>query len=193
MHLDTLDIPEAEARAKLAEYEGMLASERTAEDAAIAAGYRAAARGLPIINLPQAVEAGGFFDNGLPKIAIVRATEKECFARWSGESIVYSDGASRNLGALVGKYTVRVPIAHRPARTWSSGHGQTIVPLIPPGVRPRLRRLGGFHVLWEVEEWTRVPPRDPALLRHIRGHLWSVVACWDLSELERHVLAQRLP
>jgi hypothetical protein len=42
-----------------------------------------------------------------------------------------------------------------------------------------------------VEEWTRVPPRDPALLRHIRGDLWVVLAVWDLTDLERLVLSQR--
>jgi len=29
-------------------------------------------------------------------------------------------------------------------------------------------------------------------LRHIRGDLWSVVAVWDLTELERLVLSQRI-
>jgi len=33
------------------------------------------------------------------------------------------------------------------------------------------------------------PPRDPALIRHIRGDLWAVLAVWDLTELERAVLA----
>ena len=43
--------------------------------------------------------------------------------------------------------------------------------------------MRGFHVLWEVESWTPEPPRDPALLRHLRGDLWSVLAVWDLTEL----------
>ncbi|MGH3300400.1 MAG: hypothetical protein ACRDOK_01755 [Streptosporangiaceae bacterium] len=37
----------------------------------------------------------------------------------------------------------------------------------------------------------QVPPRDPALLRWIRGDLWAVVAQWDLTELERAVLSSR--
>lgn len=195
MELSTLDITPEEASAKLAEYERMLAEERTAEDVAIAQGYRAAARGLPIIRLSQAVEAGGYFDNGLPKIAIARANELECFAHWDGPEIVFSDGEARNLGALVGRNTVRVKVSNAPewnARRHSSwSRGRTTVPLIPPGVRPRLRRLRGFHILWEVEGWDRTPPKDPALLRHVRGDLWSVVAVWDLTELERYVLSQR--
>ena len=88
-----------------------------------------------------------------------------------------------NRGALIGKHTVRVdrvpgrpPQANRSADTW-----RTIVPLIPPRHRPSQRRVRGFHILWEVEAWTPTPSKDPALVRHIRGDLWSVVATWDLS------------
>jgi hypothetical protein len=41
------------------------------------------------------------------------------------------------------------------------------------------------------QSWTWIAPEDPALIKHIRGDLWSVMAVWDLSELERLVLAQR--
>ena len=34
-------------------------------------------------------------------------------------------------------------------------------------------------------------PRDPALLRHVRGDLWAVLSVWDLTDLERMVLSQR--
>jgi hypothetical protein len=191
MHLTPLVIPEDEAAEKLAEYEAQLRIERSAEDEAIAMGYRAAARGLPIIRLSETVAAGGYFDGGLPRIAVIRATEKDCYVRWDGQSIVYNDGVSRNQGALVGRYTVRVPIAEPPAGRWWGG-GQTIVPLIPPRYRPRWPRLKSCHLLWEVESWTPVPPEDPALIRHIRGDLWAVLAVWDLTELERYVLSQRL-
>ena len=51
--------------------------------------------------------------------------------------------------------------------------------------------LTGYHVLWEAE-WQQVVPRDPFLLRHIGGDLYSVVAAWDLTDLERSVIAARL-
>ena len=198
MHLSTLDISPDEARERLAEYEGLIAAERTAEDTAIAMGYRAAARGLPLIQLSQTVAAGGFDEHGLPKIAVIRAHETECFVRWQhhddGLSLVYADRDDWrvNRGALVGRSSVRVPVADPPDRRRSSwAAASTIVPIIPPRHRPRLRRLGGFHILWEVEEWKRIPPVDPALIRHVSGDLWAVVATWDLTDLERHVLSQR--
>lgn len=188
MELSTIEMSKEEARTRLAEYETALRQERNSQDEAIAMGYRAAARGLPVIRLSETVAAGGYFDSGLPRIAVIRATEKECYVRWSGDSIVYNDGVSRNQGALVGRWTVRVPIAEPPAgRRWTGG--RTIVPLIPPRYRPRWPRLKSCHLLWEVESWTPVPPHDPALIRHIRGDLWAVLAVWDLTELERAVLA----
>ncbi len=188
MDLPTIEMSREEAEARLAEYQVAIRQERNAQDEALAMGYRAAARGLPIIRLSTAVAAGGYFDDGLPRIAVIRATEKQCYVRWYGTDLVYSDGVSRNQGALVGKWTVRVPIAEPPAgRPWRTG--QTIVPLIPPRYRPRWPRLKSCHLLWEVHSWTSVPPEDPALIRHIRGDLWAVLATWDLSELERAVLA----
>jgi hypothetical protein len=197
MNLETIGISPAEAREKLDEYQHMIAEERTAEDMAIAAGYRAAVRGLPVISLPRTVAAGGFHDNSLPRIAVARADVTECFARWDGTSIVYADRDDNdvNRGALVGKHSVRVTLAgdDLPApfarRRWKAG--SAMVPLIPPRHRPRFRRLHSLHILWEVEEWAWVAPEDPALIRHIRGDLWSVLATWNLTELERLVLSQR--
>jgi hypothetical protein len=196
MDLSTVEIDREEARARLAEYEQAAREERNAEDEAIAAGYRAAARGLPVISLQRTITAGGWHDNGFPRIAVIRAGAQECFAHWSGSDVIFADRDDRNAnrGALVGVHSVRVPIPGDDRPAWRPGSWQaasTIVPLIPPRFRPRPRRLRHCHILWEVEEWTRVPPRDPALLRHIRGDLWAVLAVWDLSELERLVLAQR--
>lgn len=194
MNLTTIEITEEEAKEKLAEYEAALRVERNVEDQAIAMGYRAAARGLPIIRMTQAVANGGYFDNGLPRIAICPAEAAECWVRWSSDDLVFGDeenAAWRNRGALVGRHTVRVPMKDSlpTVNRWHRAH--TIVPLIPPRHRPKPRRLRHCHILWEVEAWAPVPAKDPALLRHIRGDLWAVLAVWDLTELERYVLSQR--
>jgi hypothetical protein len=198
VNLTTIDIPAEEATTRLAEYEGVLRTERSAEDEAIAAGYRAAARGLPVVVLPDVFAAGGWFPNGLPRLAITRADATVCRVEVNGwrddrRTLVFADDdRSSNRGALVGSHTVRVsmPAPERVARQrW---RGRTTVPLIPPRHRPRRPRLRAFHVLWEVEAWDPTPPRDPALLRHIRGDLWSVMATWDLTDLERAVLSQRV-
>ena len=197
MDLATIEIPKTEARERLEEYRRSLETDRNAQDERIAAGYRALARGLPVLKLSESVQRGGWFDYGLPKIAVVRAHETVCSVRLDGGDVIYYGGPDvswdRNRGALVNGTTVRVhaplPADIRDARgrkrQW---HGKTMVPIIPPRFRPNRNRLHRFHILWEVEEWQLAPPRDPALLRFVGGDLWAVVATWDLTELERAVL-----
>jgi hypothetical protein len=198
MDLGIIEITEEEATARVAEYEKVLEAERSAEDAALLQAYRAAKRGMPVISLSRAFDIAGFHANGLPKLAIVRADANRCFVdandrNGSGVRLTFTDKEwTRSRGALVGAHTVHVDTTvSREAATGRRWRGQTIVPLVPPRHRPKRGRIGNFHILWEVEEWTMAPPRDPALLRHIRGDLWSVLAVWDLTDLERLVLSQR--
>jgi hypothetical protein len=190
VNLTRIEIPEEEAKARLKEYEEALKQERTAEDEAMASAYRAAAKGLPIIRLSQCIQAGGFFDTGLPRIAVMRTDAERCFVRVRHDELIYCDSDHfDNRGALVGAHSVRVPVEGMSSH-WA--RASTIVPSVPPRHRPSTRwARRRFHVLWEVEEWTPVPPRDPALIRHIRGDLWAVLATWDLTELERAVLSAR--
>jgi hypothetical protein len=197
MELSQLAVSEDEARAKLDEYTRSLRSDRNDEDAAIAAAYRAAARGLQVISLPRTIVAGGWHPNGLPRIAVTRATHAECEVRWEGGDLVFGEaGWRRNYGGLVTERTVRVTIPGDDRPGWTERTvraGRAPVPLVPPHCRAKSRyRLSRCHILWEVEQWTRTAPRDPALLRHIRGDLWAVLAVWDLTEIERAVLAGRL-
>jgi hypothetical protein len=190
MNLATVVIDPDEAKQRYEEYREAVAVERSSEDEAIAAGYRAAARGLPLIELSATIKAGGTFKDDLPKLAVCRADFEVCWVHVERDWFVFSDTRwPDNRGALVGKWTVRVA---RPepgvAQRWS---GSTIVPIIPPRLRPKRYRLHRYHLLWEVESWTPEPPHDPALLKHVRGDLWAVVATWDLTELERAVLRSR--
>jgi hypothetical protein len=99
-----------------------------------------------------------------------------------------------------------IPVAHEPANridsAWTTSGWSAQVPIVPPKHRPgRVRSTGGlrpYRILWEVDDWRwRVDPtpsRDPALLRHVGGDIYAVLATWDLSELERLVLSgRRLP
>jgi hypothetical protein len=197
MDLATIEMPVEEAKERLEQYQKALRVSRNDQDQRIAAGYRVLARGLPIVRLGESIHRGGYFDNGLPRIAIARADSQDCWVRaesWTGDFVYSSEDPGwnpRNRGALVNAVTVRVHIAEPHGitgrREW---RGHTIMPIIPPQHRPNPRRLHRFHILWEVEEWTLVPPKDPALLRWIAGDLWAVAAVWNLTELERAVLAR---
>lgn len=198
MDLATLDISPTEAAERLEEYTAAIRHERNAEDEAIAAAYRAAARGLPIISLTAAVEAGGFFDDGLPRLAVVRADARQCMVERSyrAHGVTYYEAdyfTGRPVVSIVGASHVRLDGVALPDLPPRGGRtrGTTVVPPVPPRHRPRRYRLSRCHILWEVEQWDPTPPHDPALLRHIRGDLWAVLATWDLTDVERHVLAQR--
>jgi hypothetical protein len=199
MEMATIEMPKAEAEARLSEYQQLAEGERTALDDRIKAGFRALARGLPVIKLADSVVHGGFFDSGLPRIAVVRADATECWVQREGRrEFVYMSRdpgwwhQDQNRGALVNATSVRVTVPQSVAPEWTrQDKGHTLVPIIPPEHRPRRSRLRRFHILWEVERWDMTPPRDPALLKHIGGDLWAVMAAWDLTELERAVLAGR--
>lgn len=199
MDLATIEMPVEQAKERLEQYRKRLGVERTRQDERIAAGYRVLARGLPIIKLSESVQRGGYFDNGLPRIAIARADSQDCWvdvSSWEKAAVYLTErphgswGQDRNRGALVNSVSVRVNLPDMPELPYMGRQrqGHTIMPLIPPQHRPNPRRLHHFHILWEVEQWALVPPRDPALLRWIGGDLWAVSAVWDLTELERAVL-----
>jgi hypothetical protein len=61
------------------------------------------------------------------------------------------------------------------------------VPLIPPHLRPA-DAYRNYFILWEVKVWQRVAPVDPLLLTHVTGHVFAVVAQWDLTPIERLVM-----
>lgn len=75
-----------------------------------------------------------------------------------------------------------------PAPPWDRRRVQrAMVPLIPPALRPA-SDFKNFFILWEAEWQPDVAPKDPALLKHVGGDLYAVLAVWDLTELERAVL-----
>lgn len=196
MDLATLDISPDEAADRLAAYRALDPDQRTPTDEGVLAGYRAAARGLPLIQLRDAIGMGGYFDNGLPRLAVVRADARYCWCtvnRWWGprnrNDIVYCATDDDRGRAAVGRYRVALTLPRPTGYGDVRRSGRTLVPTVPPEHRPKRHLLGRFHILWEVEAWEDVAPRDPALLRHVRGDLWAVLATWDLTELERAVLS----
>lgn len=78
----------------------------------------------------------------------------------------------------------------KPLLVGESNPYSALVPLVPAPIRPR-GALDGYRILFE-PKWEPVPPVDPMLLKHLHGALYVVLAHWDLTPLERAVLAGRL-
>lgn len=188
MDLQTITMPKKEARERLKEYRRDLQRRASQQYEEVARGYEALAKGLPLISLSKTIQAGGFFDDMMPKLAIAPADRREVMFEWTAHNRwALFTCASASGGPYSDRLRVEVDMgrAHGQSGFWL--RGKTITPLVPPAERNG-KDLKKLYVLWEVEDWKHVPPRDPALLRHIGGELYAVLAVWDLTELERSIL-----
>lgn len=215
MDLQTIEMPQAAAREKFLEYRKAVRRRHVEEDAEIMRGYRALATGRRLITLPETLRAGGVVTrNGsgsfnrssryvLPRLAIARADEEWIFSQgirqdggmtffWNEKANPYA--TAKNIRLPEGTWDLREieEISGISTAGWKE-LWVAMVPLVPPALRPE-RGLAGYHILWEADWRMRTaprPPHDPALLKHIGGDLYAVVAIWDLTELERAVLGRR--
>lgn len=196
MNLHTIDMDRAEARKLYIEYRDAVRARHDEEMAQIMRGYRAVARGHQVIDIVATVKAGGSTTirrHGnpivVPRLAVMRADAEWCYVSPRSDGSLRFDAVERPAHNAT-RHVVHFPpdtidrIRHV---TW--WRPRSMVPPVPPRFRPKAD-IGNFHVLWEAE-WQPVPPTDPALLRHIGGDLYAVLATWDLTELERTVLARR--
>lgn len=163
-------------------------------DREIQRAYRLISQGRVIIRALESIRLAGLNEQGLPKLAIARATAKECWlmsesdgsARFAENEWVRQTHTRSFVDFPAGSFP---GIKTRTQNNWRR-HAASL-PLIPIHLRPR-KALDEYHVLWEAE-WTPRPPRDPMLLRRI-GHadLWLVVAAWDLTDVEMAALSTRV-
>lgn len=198
MDLATIEVDRTEARRRFLEYRKSVRARHNAEDEQIMRGYRALSQGKQIIDIVATMRNGGVMEVNeqtrtssqvvrLPKLAVMRADQPWCWLEtWNSGSFAfvydqfYPSNARRNI--------VRFPINTLPVtRTWQSY--RAMVPPVPPGLRPA-DNIGNYHILFEAE-WKAEPPGDPALLKHIGGDLYAVLAVWNLTELECSVLGGR--
>jgi hypothetical protein len=160
--------------------------------------YQALAKGRLVIKALESIATAGQKDDGTPKLAIGRADAKVCrlVLRSSGSATMTTSNSWRRPRGDAGNWfdwpdgTFKKPVTV--TRYGSTRREfEARLPLVPAYLRPK-RGIQNYHVLWEAM-WEPVPPRDPMLLRRIgRSDLWVVVAMWDLTEIERGVLATRV-
>jgi hypothetical protein len=200
MKLDTIEMSRPAAREAFLAYRRAVRERHDAEDEQIMRGYRELARGRMLISLSEAIRTAGADDRGRPKLAIVRAHSREVHVhvRSDGSEVTFTDDGDYWRARHRNRVTVRdagimPPICSRACMGVGSDHRHPLVaaaitPIVPPPLRPAAH-LRNYHVLFEAD-W-KAPPVDPALLRHIGGDLYAVLAVWDLTPVERLVLAGR--
>lgn len=177
MNLKTVSIPADELEERLAGYEGELSKiDRLARK-----GLEAVKDGKQVVDLEDVIQRGGVWnDSGLgrgsaPKLAIARADMVRCSFWWA------TSGSIRYRSWRIGR-ECRITLRGALSTRGSHASGTTIVPYLPPSVRPRKPRE--HFVLWEAK-WRMREPIDPALLQHLAGNLYIIEATWELTEVER--------
>lgn len=164
-------------------------------DREIIMAYQKLAQGKLIIKALDSIVKAGVNENGFPKLAICRADKTACrLAMRNDGGVTMTDDESwwRRSNASSNRWFDFPSGSFPPAPPrFNRNAAMAQAPHIPLHLRPK-RGLQNYHILWEAE-WERVVPRDPFLLRRIgRTDLWVVMAMWDLTEIERAVLAPRL-
>jgi len=207
--LATIDMPRTEARKAFLNYRRAMYAQRDegarAEDEQIMRCYRALALGRQVVDIGDAIKRGGERPRDhLPRLAIARADETHIFVRrWDDGSVTYTgddilfrwgdrymaEKKSRVLSVRAG--TLPDLRTEEESRRWSSRgtqrDGRAIVPVVPPPLRP-VKLLKNYHILFEADWQPQPKPRDPALLKHLGGPIYAVVALWDVSPVEATVL-----
>lgn len=208
MDVPLITMEPAAAMDKLQAYRHELKRRVDVEYEAAVAGYTVLAEGLPLLDLREVFRAAGFHPDGRPKLAVARADRPQVMVRVRRDSLEFNALANPWQFNYNGSLVVNVAVSRRVSDGGFAGQlalsleeallksqGWSLVPMVPADVRPK-GNLRDFFVLWEVEQWadlpiSSVPDRDPYLLRHIMGELYAVVAEWDLTDLERAIMAGR--
>lgn len=203
---ERITMPTDEAKAAAADYLAAVRTRHNREDAAILRGLRALAKGHPVIDLPAVIRAGGEHENGLPKLAVATSSHEFVYVeRHRDGSLRFIPRRAADLSSRQRRGVYAMPggtLAEREPDTvpyrgswyshpWRGSH-RAMVPIVPPRLRPA-HSLDGYVTLFEVDRWDLDPtaPVDPALLKHLGGDLYAVLAVWDLTALERAVLNGR--
>lgn len=197
MNVNTLVAVEPDAAQKaFEEYRAAFRESHDQTDAEIMRAYKALADGKTIISLAEAIRTAGLDGLGRPNLAIARADERTIAMQMQSDgSVMYTPNWSvratdRQFSLPAGTL---VPLREADAayreRWWGTWHAR--LPFIPPAYRPPLR-LTNYHLLWEAEWRQGAGPqtRDPMLLRRVSGDMFAVVAAWDLTDVEKLVLAR---
>lgn len=202
--IETIEIKcdRAEARLRYAAYLKALREkkhtlrEHRRRDEAAKLAFLELSRGRKVIDLKKTIANAGVDDQNRPLLAAIRADATRCQYRcWGNRSEPTFavptagrwDKESAKIKSVIQMPPGSLPEFYRPIR--GGKHWPTltaIVPMVPPELRPEKTRLSGLVILWEAD-WEDAPI-DPLLLRPLGGDIYSVLAAWDLTEVERGVL-----
>ena len=197
MNVPVIEMPVEEARTEWRRYVDALKGRVSAEERKMLEDFRRCynqlKNGRKLVDVFKAIKKGGLNEHYEPRIAIAPADSEHIYFHrreaetWGAFSTTNSTWRMRQHARVVG-----LPEGTFTAK--EGGYSDTLeapVPIIPALYRPSPITKEHF-VLWEVEAWENVPPSDPWLLKRLTENLFVVLAGWDLTDLEKSVMAGRI-
>jgi len=163
----------------------------------LARAYNHLKNGKKIIDIFKVIQKAGVTENFHPKLAIVKADSKKvrCFYNRDGKVTFVAHkeniGWSKEWRPIASDVMLDKCLPARPNNSEWTIQLEAPVPLIPPKAIPD-KLTDDYYILWEVDEWRMIPPTDPYLLKRITKTLFVVVAAWNLTDLEKSVMAGRM-
>jgi hypothetical protein len=181
------------------------------EDEVLMRSYEEMAKGARLINLQSVLQGAGLNSKHLPNLAIARADWKEVWLTWHNggswshpDSFVFHENRwEPNWNKKDSVFSNGIPAlpiktfgAELQNQEWRQNNHYPVLPVhaLVPAVPAHLRpdgNLDKYHILFEANWQAKAPP-DPILLRHVAGVIYSVVAQWDLTSIEKSVLEGRI-
>lgn len=163
--------------------------------------YNQIKSGKKTIDVFNAIQSTGVHSNFHPKLAIAQAKTKIVYCRYRPDGTVHfvnrgsywSNTTSHPLKFDVALDTC-LPKYDRQKVTGNNYTDLCLkapVPLIPPKYMPA-EITDDYYILWEVDKWEMAPPTDPWLLKRITKTVFTVLAGWDLTEIEKSVMRGRM-
>lgn len=175
------------------------------EDTIMMMSYREMAKGARILNVATVIANAGLNkEQRLPNLALARADWKWCWLGFHSNHLCFSRDSWVRTGwgsklwlepKNVNPFSRDILGAELTDAQWRERNNfpkvsaRAVVPTIPAFLRPE-KALGEYHILFDAK-WEKAAPPDPLLLKHISGHMYSVVAQWDLTPIEKAVLEGR--
>jgi hypothetical protein len=165
--------------------------------------------GGKVLDVPESFKKIGLNEDGDPKLAICRADAKVCWARKRSDGSIKFQAEHLTYKIVKSNGDIVLPIKtftwpmEKVKSNWNPNviidrmkHGDEIkapVPIIPANLLSLVKHnLANYHIIWEVEKWEPVPPKDPILLKQLTPNLFAVICTWDLTELERAIIRGRI-
>lgn len=191
MNTPTITMPTHVAREQLRHYRTQLHRRADAEYEAVAQGLEHLAKGTKLLNLVDCFKHVPLDDKHRPRLAFARADRPRVRMRRYFHRVEFTTRLNGNRRATGMLHSFEIPEAPGVTSVMQLMDGSSFVPMIPAQVRAQVGPidLSKHFILWEAD-WTDVP-HDPYLLKHCGGELYAILAEWDLTDLERAVMAGR--